>query len=115
MTEEGFSVLLLVLCFFSLAGLHQYSISQEPVKATIAELLEHPSEFKHSRVELLVSIDSYHAKREGLTFLELSDNTASIKAVHFGSIEFSKGSFIRLSGRVQEYKGELEFIVEGLR
>ena len=115
MTEDAFAVLLLISSFFSLAGLHYYSSSLEPVEATVSDLLERPDDFAHYKVGVFAFVDSYYYKREGLAFLSLSDSTGSIKAVHFGAIKFSKGSFIHVVGRVQEYKGELEFIVEGVR
>jgi DNA/RNA endonuclease YhcR with UshA esterase domain len=69
-----------------------------------------------SNIEVFVSVVSYYASN-GDYFLKVSDNTGNIMAVLFkneaGIFDVSKlkkGQKIKITGKVSEYKGNLEII-----
>lgn len=49
-----------------------------------------------------------------VTFIDLK-LTEPLTLVSFNQLNLSKDSFIKLEGHLQEYKGKLEFIIDGFK
>ena len=70
----------------------------------------------------LVEVSNFKQTRNGKYFiqLELRDRTGSIKAVRWEATQdlfesFGADDFVRISGRVEEFQGHLQIIIDGLQ
>lgn len=85
----------------------------QPEQVKISQLKE---EMNYARV--LGEIKTKYTSKTETTFLNIEDESGTIKAVIFKGVSTNgvqKGDFVEIIGEVQEYKGEPELIVKKIR
>jgi len=92
--------------------LFYYSLLVMPEAVRIGEI---SAAMEGKRVEVEARVDWRHEKNNVLLFT--LDDGNQIKAVRFGASAqekflVSKNAFLKVAGRVQKYRGELEIIAE---
>jgi RecJ-like exonuclease len=107
---------LLKLCLMgSLLGMALMFVASrlvKPIEVSISEVHE-----GMNLVSITGKVTSIYVSKGGTTFLTLDDGTSSIKAVAFRGVrvgEVEEGDLVRIIGRIQLYRGELEIIAHEL-
>lgn len=52
---------------------------------------------------------------DDLTILIIDDSTGEIKAILFDKIELKQNTIVEISGTIEEYKGEVEIIIDNIK
>ncbi len=103
----------LIVTVVGLLGIIFLSGYVNPEKLTIKQIDKSKID---NQVELDVKIDSIKKTKSNTQIIKITDNTGSINLVIFPSTDFKtkliKGQKITLVGRVTQYNGNLEIILE---
>ncbi len=113
MRDETLLKLSLIISLIGLALLFAFAQAIEAEEVEIADI---GKTLIDKNIELFVNIDSFYSS-SGNYFLKVSDKTGNLTAVLFkqeaSKTDISKlkiGQQVKLSGKVSEYKGNLEVI-----
>lgn len=108
---------LLKLCFLcSIIGIVSLFFTNKFVQLEQVEISQLKEGMNYARV--LGEIKTKYTSKTQTTFLDLEDESGTIKAVIFKGVSTNgvqKGDFVEIVGEVQEYKGEPELIVKKIR
>jgi len=119
MRDDALTRLCLIFSILGLVGLFVIINFTSPLTIGIGEINE---EMIGSIISTRGTVKSVRFHEEGHVFLTLSDGKSKIKAVIFSSTarkidveKLKRGVNVSVTGRVSEYKGGLEIIVESLK
>lgn len=69
-----------------------------------------------NQIQITGTLDSYTTTKSGTIILEISDGTGSVNAVIFPTtsfnMTFNEGMNLKIVGKVTQYKGNLELVIE---
>ncbi|MBU1975410.1 MAG: hypothetical protein KKG59_03325 [Nanoarchaeota archaeon] len=97
-------------CIFGILLLFVFSQAIHLPDSSISELEEmKPGDKVIIKAEVIMA-----SNRGGTTILDLGQE-CTIKAVVFDQVDLKSGSMVRVGGTLQEYKGEMEIIVDKIQ
>lgn len=102
----------------SLIGLVLLFVFAQAIEAESVEIADVDKSSIGRNIELFVNVESFYSSN-GNYFLKVSDKTGNITAVlfkqtatNFDMVKLKKKQQIKLSGKISEYKGNLELIAD---
>ena len=96
-----------ITLFLGLTALAVLSFSLEPKSLAIAEIGS-----KNTGSFVKISGEVIKVSQSTITSFDLDDRTGRIKVVSFDKVNVSKGEFLEVIGKVDEYRGSLEIVAE---
>lgn len=103
--------LLKISIFTSIVGIVALYFIMQPAEIRIGDINRN---YIGKSVKVLGEISSRYESKDGHIFLNLADSSGKIKVIIFKNSKVEKsleiGQMIEVSGKVEEYKGELEII-----
>ena len=118
-SDDSLKNLSLLLSVVGIIGMLVIASVTEPIEVSLGEISE---EFIGKYVRTSGKVEKLRFHEDGHVFLTLASGNSKLKLVIFANVakklpinELEVGREIEVMGRVSEYRGELEIVVENLR